>query len=343
MSIYNLTSEHQLFRASIKKWTEQQLLPAVKDMEHSKKIDASLLQPLEQLGYLSAALPEEQGGLDADVTWHVILLEEIAKAGAVGFTQVIKQHASLALPIVQKHFSHISFHDDKQPFFTYVQVRDGVAQAVVVNGQQADYVIVHNIDQYKLSIYLRDSLDLQPVNDLVGWHTAMLAFMNSTGTPLETIQLSKEQSLYLQATNHLLDAAIFYGIAKRVCFETTEYAKTRIQFDGPLTQFQVVRHAIVDQAIATEKLHQMLYVTAFNETKASYVKQCFALHLFVLNEIHQITDRNVQIHGGNGFMMEYNAQRYWRDSQMYRVLCSETAYGANEIGKLLLNTPISTF
>lgn len=99
----------------------------------------------------------------------------------------------------------------------------------------------------------------------------------------------------------------------------------------------------MDQAIATEKLLQLLYVTAFNDTNPAYINQCFALHLYVLNEIHLITDRNVQIHGGNGFMMEYNAQRYWRDSQMYRVLSTETAYGANDIGKILLNTPISTY
>src|SRR5690606_19375770 len=111
MSIYKLTEEHQLFRASIKKWTDQKLVPVVTDMEHAKRIDESLIESLDQLGFLSAALPEDKGGFDADVIWQVLLLEEIAKAGSVGFTQVVKQHAALGIPIVQKHFPHINFND----------------------------------------------------------------------------------------------------------------------------------------------------------------------------------------------------------------------------------------
>lgn len=101
--------------------------------------------------------------------------------------------------------------------------KDGATQSVIINGQKADFVIVHNIDQYTLEMYSRNDLVLQQADDLVGWHTAQLALagLSDSGMPIETIYLSKEQSLYWQATNHLFDAAVFYGVAKK-------YARKRL-------------------------------------------------------------------------------------------------------------------
>ncbi|WP_431026963.1 acyl-CoA dehydrogenase family protein [Lysinibacillus sp. LZ02] len=338
MSVYHLTEEHVLFQQSIKKWVDQQLTPKSKEMETNRAVDESLISSLQSLGFLTATLPESLGGLNADVTWNVLLLEEIAKAGATGFAQIIKQHAAMSLPLLTIYLKQqllVSQCLEQNDYCTYAKKRSNQHKLLVVNGQNARYLIVHDIDHHQLSLYDTNTLQVTPVDDLVGWHTANIAHIDLQGNALHSVQLAAQESFHIQATNDLLDAAIFYGIAQIAYEQTKNYTQTRIQFDGPLTQFQVVRHQLVDMKIEVDKLRHFLYVAAFNNNQPHFITQSFALRLFVEREVPTITDWAVQFHGGNGFMMEYDPQRFWRDSQMYVVLNREYSYSASEIGKII--------
>lgn len=343
MSIYHLTEEHVLFQESVKKWVDQQLTPKVKEMEANKTGDSTLLSSLQSLGFLTAALPESLGGLNADITWNVLLLEEIAKAGATGFAQIIKQHAAMGLPLLVTHLQQTQLATQclaNNHYCTYAKKRGHEQTLLVINGQEAHYIIVHDIDTHQLALYDTTTLQVEAVDDLVGWHTANIARMQLHDTALTTVQLSKEQSYSIQAMNDVLDAAIFFGIAQTAYEQTKNYTKTRIQFDGPLTQFQVVRHHLVDMKIEVEKLRHLLYVVAFNNNTSHFIAQSFALRLFVEREVPLIADCAVQLHGGNGFMMEYDPQRFWRDSYMYVVLNRDYSYSASEIGQILQSSHV---
>lgn len=142
-------------------------------------------------------------------------------------------------------------------------------------------------------------------------------------------------------------AGMCTGNAKTVVAEAAAYALTRRQFGQPIASFGAIRHKLAEMTTRLYVVESMLYRTAGLIDGAIGARgddpavvlaalEEFAIESSILKVagsemIGFVVDENVQIHGGNGFVRDYPAERHYRDARVDRIF-----EGTNEINRLLV-------
>jgi alkylation response protein AidB-like acyl-CoA dehydrogenase len=132
--------------------------------------------------------------------------------------------------------------------------------------------------------------------------------------------------------------------------ESAKYAATRRQFGQPIASFGAIKHKIGEMVVRTYAIESLLYRTAglvdaridatpHDPTDGSaalaafeeYAVESSIAKVAGSEALNFVLDENIQIHGGNGFVRDYPAERHFRDARVNRIF-----EGTNEINRLLI-------
>ena len=91
------TEEHQLFREGFRSFLTQEVVPHIEKWEKSGTIDRFIWEKFGEMGYFGLNQPEAYGGLDLDLFYTVIFLEELQRINSGGFAAAMWAHAYLAM------------------------------------------------------------------------------------------------------------------------------------------------------------------------------------------------------------------------------------------------------
>lgn len=97
MTSMYFTEEHHLFRKSLQDFLKKEVVPHIDDWEKSGEIDKAVWLKFGEMGFLGINYPEAYGGLDLDLFYTVILLEELQKINSGGFAAAVWAHVYLAM------------------------------------------------------------------------------------------------------------------------------------------------------------------------------------------------------------------------------------------------------
>jgi alkylation response protein AidB-like acyl-CoA dehydrogenase len=109
--------------------------------------------------------------------------------------------------------------------------------------------------------------------------------------------------------------AAHVGTMERLVERSVEYARSRSQFGQAIGKFQAVSHRIVDMKVQLEAARLLVYQAAWRlgRTRAASLDASIA-KLFVSESLVNAALATVQVHGGYGYMAEYEVERALRDA-----------------------------
>jgi alkylation response protein AidB-like acyl-CoA dehydrogenase len=129
--------------------------------------------------------------------------------------------------------------------------------------------------------------------------------------------------------------------------DAARYAGARRQFGHPIATFGAIRYKLGEMTARTYAMESLIYRTAglidaalaATSRDGASVAQAFEEYAVEASiakvggteVLDYVLDENIQIHGGNGFVKDYPAERYYRDARVNRIF-----EGTNEVNRLLI-------
>ena len=101
MSLY-FTEEHEFFRKSFQDFLKKEVVPHIDTWEQTGTIDRFIWEKFGEMGYFGLATPEAYGGMDLDIFYTIIFIEELQKINSGGFAAAIWAHECLAMTHLNK-------------------------------------------------------------------------------------------------------------------------------------------------------------------------------------------------------------------------------------------------
>ncbi|MER2106469.1 MAG: acyl-CoA dehydrogenase family protein [Solibacillus sp.] len=127
-------------------------------------------------------------------------------------------------------------------------------------------------------------------------------------------------------------AAMAVGIAQGAFDKAVQYAKERQQFGKRLADFQATQFKLADMAVKIELARTYVYKAAWlKDMGRPFGKEAAIAKYYASEMAMEVCDEAIQIHGGYGYMREYEVERYMRDAKLL-----EIGEGTSEIQKIVI-------
>ena len=110
------------------------------------------------------------------------------------------------------------------------------------------------------------------------------------------------------------------GLAEGAWGHAVRYAKERRQFGKTIAEFQAVQFSLAQMATDIEAARLLVYNAArLKDAGQPYVKQAAMTKLFASQVAESVASQCVEIFGGNGFVRDYPAEKYYRDAKVGKI------------------------
>lgn len=217
-------------------------------------------------------------------------------------------------------------------------VRDGAgwivdgAKTFITNGVRGDFMVTAcrtkedgGHDGISFLIIDTSSPGFEVVSNLekMGWRSSDTAEISLTEVYVPDENLLGEENggfgliMANFAWERLVMAIGAVGAMDRLIELSRGYAGERNAFGRPIGKFQAIRHKVADMATKTAASRTLTYDTLRRfQAGEQVIREVAMTKLFTQRALVEIADETLQIHGGYGYMTEYEIERALRDARL---------------------------
>jgi alkylation response protein AidB-like acyl-CoA dehydrogenase len=347
-----LTEEQKMFRQTLRDFGEKEIKPRVQEYTDKKEFPWDIIRKLAKIGALGVTVPEEYGGTGAGAIGVVLVMEETAKAGIraplthLGACRNISEFASHEqkskyLPPLASG-EKIAAYAQTEPWagsdatamratadlrgdFYYLNG----TKCFITNGEVAStFVVLAKTDKTKKGegisgfIVERDfpgfvvgkrekkmGAETSPTNEII---------FENCRVPRQNLFVSQGEGFKKMMGSfngeRCGNSAACLGLARAAFERALRYSQERETFGQPIAKHQGIQWMLADMAIQINAGRLMTYDAAYKlDHGIRAVKEC-AMAKAYCNEMSQrVINMAMQIHGGYGYMEDYEVERMYRD------------------------------
>lgn len=158
-------------------------------------------------------------------------------------------------------------------------------------------------------------------------------YLNNVKIPAENL-IGKEGRGFYQVLEFFDESRVeigaqALGIAQGALDRTVAYIKERTQFGKKIAAFQVSQHKVADMATRVELARLIVYKSAWNYDQGRIDPKLTSMaKMTAARTAVEVADEAIQMHGGYGYIMEHEVERFYRDAKI-----TEIYEGTREIQK----------
>ncbi|MCB2189946.1 MAG: acyl-CoA dehydrogenase family protein [Deltaproteobacteria bacterium] len=369
-----LNEQQRIIKDSVRKFLTKEIAPLVEEYETQRKyITKDIVKKLEDCGYASGLVPEEQGGLGLDYLTYGLMVEELSRIWPSLRTLVTssalatKLIARVGSPEQQEKFLPRLMAMDELACFALTEPNVGSDTAAletkaerhgdhyVINGTKtlitggslADLVLVYakvKGGQGLTAFLVHKSESDYEARDIrkMGMHASPLselAFVDCRVPDANRLgQEGEGQRIALSGLNAGRVNVTFavVGLGQAALEASIRYAQERVQFGKAIASFQMVQDMIVRMAMKVD-ISRMLGFRAASllDRGVDCRREASFAKLYATEAMVEVCNQAIQVHGGYGYTSEFPVERYFRDIRHLTM-----AEGTTQIQKLLLGREI---
>lgn len=362
--------DYEMLRKMVREFTDTEIRPLAAQIDTNEEIPIELIKKLGEVGILGTPFPEKYGGGGFGEIGYCITQEEITKAcgstaafiGAhisigtnaifIGGSEELKQKYMPSLCSGEKiaAFALTEAGAGSDAFNLQTTARKEGNKWIIngekvwiTNGAIADVFSVFARTEKGITGFVVEK-DFKGVS--VGANEKKLGIKGSVTNTInfDNVEVPEDNIIGTEGRGFInamktLDAgrlgigACAVGASKEMLEMAVNYANQRKQFGQEIAKFQAIQFMIAEMTTKIYAMESMLYRCAEKYENGEDVSQEAAMvKLFCSEQVSEVADMALQIHGGMGFSREIPIERFYRDARILRIF-----EGTSEIQKLIIS------
>ena len=350
---------HEQYRATVRKFLAKEAVPYLDEWEAKGVSSKAFWRAAGEAGLLCSSMPEQYGGVGLDVSYDLVFVEELFYINCpVGLSlqslitaPYLLNYGSEELKarylpgmiggeiITAIGMTEPGGGSDVKNLRTTAR-RDGDDYVIngsklyISNGQLCDLVFLavrtggEGAKGVSLILVEADSPGFERGRNLdkIGVHGADTSelFFNDVRTPVSNLLGEEGQGFrYMMSElgqERLTISTAAQAQAQRAFDEAVGFVKARTAFGQPIFQFQNTRFVLADMAARLQAGWAHLDWARNRHLQGLLTpEEAAASKLWHSENVWQIVDAALQLHGGAGYMNEYPIARLWRDTRLHRI------------------------
>lgn len=366
---FKLTAEQQMFQEMFAGFAAREIAPQAERIDLEETIPEALISKMADQGFLAALLPEELGGVGLDVLSYCLLLQAISRAdlsvamlisihnglgikSLLDFGREDQQAAYLESMAIGERIGALALTEpaagsDLAAMATQAKLAGdhyllNGSKIWVSNGDVAGLFLVFARAEQGVTAFLveRGTPGLR-----IGYREKTLGlrglachtlYLDDCAVPAANVLGLAGQGLAVARQAAEFDrlgiSAICLGSAEHALACGVQFSTEHTQFGGPIAHKQAIQNFIADAATEIEALRDLVYHTAWMAAEGQPFGQRSSMaKLFGAQVAMRTADNMLQVHGGYGYMKDYEIERLYRDCRALEIIC-----GTSEVQRFLI-------
>jgi alkylation response protein AidB-like acyl-CoA dehydrogenase len=339
---FDLSEEHRLIQETAYRFAVNEIAPQAKQCDRAEKYPREIVRRAAELGFVGPTIPEEYGGAGYGFFEHSLIVEQMARVD-LGITQAIESAAFGSQNIV-----FFGTEEQKQKYlpplaagemiaagaYTEPDAGTDIAAARTKAVREGDqWVITGNkmfITNGTVCDFMAESglpgLSATPIKGKMGLRASDTAEVAFEGVRAPATNLIGRQGQGFKQLMHFFDATRTVvasqgvGLAQGALDLAIAYAKERITFGRPLINNQAIQFTLAEMATRIEMARMATYRAAWLVDQGRPSPRLNSMAKYYAGETAVwVCDQALQLHGGYGYIDEYDIQRFYRDAKILEI------------------------